>query len=186
MHRSPWRSAALARAGPYVSWRWMLGPARFGSYFGGCFSIYRTSSMPAFGLGCCDCCHRLLFNYPIFFWTAYPPRQGEGNPCAMSTAAADLNHSPIKCGSAPRFAERDLWNIDRTAASVRLDVEGPDDLAPLFAVVSDELAEIGGRAKERPGAELGEPRLDFWIGEAGGYWLNEAVDKFWRRGLARA
>jgi len=27
----------------------------------GCFSIYRTSSMPAFGLGCCDCCHRLLF-----------------------------------------------------------------------------------------------------------------------------
>src|SRR6516165_6128920 len=47
--------------GPYVSWRWRLGPARFGSYFGGCFSIYRTSSMPAFGLGCCDCCHRLLF-----------------------------------------------------------------------------------------------------------------------------
>jgi hypothetical protein len=36
-------------------------PARFGSYFGGCFSIYRTSSMPAFGLGCCDRCHRLLF-----------------------------------------------------------------------------------------------------------------------------
>ena len=56
------RSAAMARAGPYVSWRWRLGPARFGSYFGGCFSsIYRTSSMPAFGLGCCDRCHRLLF-----------------------------------------------------------------------------------------------------------------------------
>src|SRR5215813_1228740 len=82
--------------------------------------------------------------------------QGEGNSCAMSIAAADLNHSPIKCGSAPRFAERDLWNIDRTAASVRLDVEGPDDLAPLFAVVSDELAEIGGRANERRAAELGE------------------------------
>ena len=64
----------MARAGPYVSWRWMLGPARFGSYFGGCFSIYRTSSMPAFGLGCCDCCHRLLF----VFWTAYAPMQGEG------------------------------------------------------------------------------------------------------------
>src|SRR5262245_37352174 len=29
--------------------------------FGGCFSICRTSSMPAFGLGCCDRCHRLLF-----------------------------------------------------------------------------------------------------------------------------
>jgi len=35
----PRRSAAMARAGP---------SARFGSYFGGCFSIYRTSSMPAF------------------------------------------------------------------------------------------------------------------------------------------
>src|SRR5262249_37250578 len=55
------RSAAMARAGPYSSWRWRLGPARFGSYFGGCFSIYRTSSMPAFGLVCWVCCHRLLF-----------------------------------------------------------------------------------------------------------------------------
>jgi len=27
----------------------------------GCLSIYRTSSMPAFGLGCCDRCHKLLF-----------------------------------------------------------------------------------------------------------------------------
>src|SRR5262245_28909217 len=62
----------MARAGPYVSWRWRLGPARFGSYFGGCFSsIYRTSSMPAFGLGCCDRCHRLLLEYPIIFWTPW-------------------------------------------------------------------------------------------------------------------
>ena len=67
MHRSPRRSAAMARAGPYVSWRWRLGPARFGSYFGGCFSIYRTSSMPAFGLGCCDHCHRLLFETAHYF-----------------------------------------------------------------------------------------------------------------------
>src|SRR5262249_58987126 len=66
----PRRSAVMARAGPYVWWRWRLGPARFGSYFGGCFSsIYRTGSMPAFGLGCCDRCHRLLFEYPIIFWT---------------------------------------------------------------------------------------------------------------------
>jgi hypothetical protein len=31
---------------------------------------YLTSSMPAFGLGCCDRCHRLLFDKPIIFWTA--------------------------------------------------------------------------------------------------------------------
>src|SRR5262249_21321493 len=30
------------------------------------------------------------------------------------------------------FAERDLWNMDRAAASVRLDVKGPDHLAPLL------------------------------------------------------
>src|SRR5262245_9435778 len=52
---------------PVLSWRWRLGPARFGSYFGGWFSIYRTSSMPASGFGCCDRCHGLLFEYPIFF-----------------------------------------------------------------------------------------------------------------------
>src|SRR5215468_11458479 len=33
----------------------------------GCFSIYRTSSMPAFGLGCCDCCHGYSSNSPLFF-----------------------------------------------------------------------------------------------------------------------
>src|SRR5262252_7095530 len=72
-----------------------------------------------------------------------------------------------------------------TAASVRLDVEGPDDLAPLFAVVSDELAEIGGRANERRAAELGEPRLDFGIGEAGVNGLIELVNNLRRRGLRR-
>jgi len=36
---------------PVLSWRWTRA----------CFSIYRTSSMPAFGLGRCDRCHRLLF-----------------------------------------------------------------------------------------------------------------------------
>jgi len=59
----------MARAGPYVSWRWRLGPARFGSYFGGCFSIYRTSSMPASSVGRCDRCHKLGFEYLIIFWT---------------------------------------------------------------------------------------------------------------------
>jgi hypothetical protein len=25
--------------------------------------------MLRFGFRCCDCCHRLLFEYPIIFWT---------------------------------------------------------------------------------------------------------------------
>src|SRR5262249_44376216 len=32
---------------------------------------YRTSSMPAFGLRCCDRCHSYSSNNPLFFWT--PP-----------------------------------------------------------------------------------------------------------------
>ena len=77
------------------------------------------------------------------------------------------------------------YRLDSGSASVRLDVEGPDDLAPLFAVVSDELAEIGGRANERRAAELGEPRLDFGIGEAGVNGLIELVNNLRRRVLRR-
>jgi hypothetical protein len=29
--------------------------------------IYRTSSMPDFGLSCCDCCHGYSSNSPLFF-----------------------------------------------------------------------------------------------------------------------
>ena len=52
-----------------------VGPARFGSYrkpmrVWGCFRIYRPSSMPSYGLGRCDRRHKLLFEYPIIFWTA--------------------------------------------------------------------------------------------------------------------
>jgi hypothetical protein len=35
----------------------------------GCFRIYRPSSVPSFGLGRCDRRHKLLFGYPIIFWT---------------------------------------------------------------------------------------------------------------------
>ena len=38
--------------------------------------------------------------------------------------------------------------LDRVTASVCLDVEGPDDVAPLLGFVGDELAEIGGRERE--------------------------------------
>src|SRR6516162_11190538 len=34
----------------------------------------------------------------------------------------------------PPFAERDLWNIDSGSASLRLDVEGPDEFAPLLGL----------------------------------------------------
>jgi hypothetical protein len=33
------------------------------------FRSYRVSSMSRFGLGSCDCRHKLPFEYPIIFWT---------------------------------------------------------------------------------------------------------------------
>src|SRR4029077_14226396 len=44
-----------------------------------------------------------------------------------------------------------------TAASVRLDVEGPDDVAPLLGFLSDELDR--GRAGKNRAAQLAKPRL---------------------------
>src|SRR5262249_61865197 len=55
-----------------------------------------------------------------------------------------------------------------TAVSVRLDVGRPDHLGPLFGVICDELAEIGGRADKRRASKVGKPRLPLWIGAAAG------------------
>src|SRR5215468_11961605 len=85
----------------------------------------------------------------------------------MSIAAADLNHSPIKCGSAPRFAERTLRNISPgSRGSLRLDVGVPDHSAPFFGVFDDELAEVGGRANKHGPTKVGDPRPQSGIGEA--------------------
>jgi hypothetical protein len=44
-------------------------------------------------------------------------------------------------------------------ASLRLDVEGPDHLAPLLGFVGDELGEVSRRARKRRAAEVGSLRL---------------------------
>src|SRR5262249_58445601 len=71
-----WLVKGHGRGQARIMWRWRLGPARFGSYFGGCFSIYRTSSIPAVGLGCCDRCHRLLFRIAHYFLDGQFARHG--------------------------------------------------------------------------------------------------------------
>jgi hypothetical protein len=64
--------------------------------------------------------------------------------------------------------QRDVmeYRPDSGSASLRLDVEGPDDVAPLLRFVGDELAKVGGRKREHGAAEIGKPRLDIGIGEA--------------------
>ena len=49
--------------------------------------------------------------------------------------------------------------------SLRLDVRGPDYLAPLIGFIGDELAEIGGRAGKRRASEISEPSFQFGIGQ---------------------
>src|SRR5262245_65160321 len=66
----------MARAGPYQSWRWRLGPARFGSYRKRHRFVSVSTARAVFhasGLGRCDGRHRLLFEYPIIFWTPCAP-----------------------------------------------------------------------------------------------------------------
>src|SRR5262249_41617607 len=56
-----------------------------------------------------------------------------------------------------RFAERTLRNIRLgLPGSFRLDVGGPEHLAPLLRFVGDELAEIGGRARKHRTAFFSE------------------------------
>src|SRR5262249_4873210 len=70
--------------------------------------------------------------------------------------------------------------------SVRLRTREFHHLCPLLGFVSDELAEFGGRHRHRHAAQIGEPPLDRWIGEARGYCLFELVDDLRRRVLGNA
>ena len=72
--------------------------------------------------------------------------------------------------------QRDLWNIDPTAdrASLRLDVGGPDHLAPFLGFVGDELAEIGGRECEHVATEIGTIPMIFTATEFGAYVASES------------
>src|SRR5262249_58937003 len=80
------------------------------------------------------------------------------------------------------FAERDLWNMDWAAASVRLDVEGLDHLAPLLGFIGDMLAEVGGRTRKHRAAEVSEMGLHFRVVESRVNFLVELVNNL-RRGV---
>src|SRR5215471_16039099 len=56
--------------------------------------------------------------------------------------------------------------MERSAASIRLSPRELDHLGPLLGFLSDELAEVGRRERERGVAEVGNPRPDPRIGEA--------------------
>src|SRR5262249_15622176 len=92
----------------------------------------------------------------------------------------------VRAEGHPTFAERALRNIDSGSASVRLDVEGPDDVAPLLRFVSDELAEVGGRARQHRAAEASEMSLHLRVVEGRVNFLVELVNNLRRCVLGRA
>src|SRR5262249_25550393 len=99
-------------------------------------------------------------------------------PIATERSAAK-NYSSAR-PNARDFAERDLWNIDSGSASVHLDVEGADHLAPLLDFVSDELCEVAGRARQRL-AEVSQTDLHLGVGEGRVDLLVELLDDLgWR------
>src|ERR1700730_7720022 len=75
------------------------------------------------------------------------------------------------------------YRPDGGSVSLRLDVERPDDVAPLLRFVGDELAKVGGCEREHVATHIGKPRLDLGIGKASVDLLVELVDYLDRRGL---
>src|SRR5262245_11205495 len=73
-----------------------------------------------------------------------------------------------------------------SAASVGLDVGGPDHLAPFLGFVGDQPPKVDGREREHVATQVGKPRLDLGVGEAGIDFLVKPVDDFGGRVFRRA
>src|SRR5262245_33545286 len=76
-----------------------------------------------------------------------------------------------------------LWNIAR---SLRLDAGELDYLAPLLGFLRDQLAEVGGRARQRRTPHVGKARLERGVAKRGVDLLVELVDDVGWRGARRA
>src|SRR5262245_34321467 len=104
---------------------------------------------------------------------------------------ADIGGRLTKCVlaeiSAPRFAKRNViessFRSSAETSSLRLDVGGPDHLAPFLGVVGDELAELERRPRQRRAAEVSETDLHLRVVESRVDLLVELVDDLGRRGL---
>src|SRR5262249_12630174 len=78
------------------------------------------------------------------------------------------------------------FRFSAETSSLRLDVGGPDHLAPFLGFLGDELAKVCGRDDKRRHTQNGEPRFYLGIGEARVDLLVELVDDVRRRVLGYA
>src|SRR5215831_15994791 len=74
------------------------------------------------------------------------------------------------------------YRLDSGSGSVRLDVEGPDDVAPLLGFFGDELSKVSGRTREHRAAQVSETGLYLGVVESHVDLLVELVDDLGRRG----
>src|SRR5947209_20618502 len=79
-----------------------------------------------------------------------------------------------------------MEDLPGIAGSIRFDARELDHLAPLLGFLSDELAEVGRRARKCGGAPLGKPRLHLGIGKGRVDLRVELVDDLGRRVARRA
>jgi len=63
---------------------------------------------------------------------------------AVAVRGADARDLHRADSSAPRFAERNVMSSSAETLSLRLDVGGPDYLAPFLGFLGDKLAKVGG------------------------------------------
>src|SRR5215469_4077386 len=91
----------------------------------------------------------------------------EAPQCPLMTQSGHWPHQSRVTG---------FWKIDGGSASLHLNVEGPDEVAPLLRFVGDELAKVSGRKRERVATQVSKPRLVLRVGEAIVDLLVELVD----------
>src|SRR3974390_1847632 len=101
---------------------------------------------------------------------------------AGNAAAPAANCKNLRRGSFISPSQR----IIEILGSVRLDTGELDHLGPLFGVVGDKLAEVGGRTWKHPRAQLGKPRLELGVGQSSVDLPVELVDDLGRRVLGYA
>src|SRR3954452_12732192 len=88
------------------------------------------------------------------------------------------------------FRQRSLWKVfpisSAETSSLRLDVGGPDHLAPFLGFFGDQLAELNRRSRQRRAAEVSETGLHLRVVESRVDLLVELVDDLGPRGLRYA
>ena len=83
------------------------------------------------------------------------------------------------------FFAVDWVKLMRSDQSLGLEACELDHLAPFPGFIGDDFGEVGGRARHAVATQVGQSRLEFWIGEACIHSLIELVDDIDRRVLRR-